>query len=105
MNVRPLKRRAKPNTLPKLLLLALATSLTACASRLPPPATPAQRYDWSLELSGVPRSGDVISAWAYTGLQALGQRHHGGLRVVPQRIRSGGQPRQRTDRDRRWAGP
>ncbi len=25
------------------------------------PATPAQRYDWSLELSGVPRSGDVLT--------------------------------------------
>ncbi len=25
------------------------------------PATPAQRFDWSLELSGVPRSGDVLT--------------------------------------------
>ncbi|MBS0443736.1 MAG: flagellar hook-associated protein FlgK [Proteobacteria bacterium] len=25
------------------------------------PATPAQRYDWSLDLSGVPRSGDVLT--------------------------------------------
>jgi flagellar hook-associated protein 1 FlgK len=25
------------------------------------PATPAQRYDWSLELNGVPRSGDVLT--------------------------------------------
>jgi flagellar hook-associated protein 1 FlgK len=25
------------------------------------PATPAQRYDWSLELNGVPRSGDTLS--------------------------------------------
>ena len=28
------------------------------------PATPAQRYDWALELNGVPRSGDVLTVGA-----------------------------------------